>query len=455
MRKIRHIFCLLGISVCAFATEGALPGAFSVSSTKKVYFSKGNLQYQVSTNTWRFAEHQYDINSKSYSLSSTYKGWIDLFGWSTGSTTYGVSSSGTSLSYSGNFVDWGKNKISNGGNIANQWETLSKTEWQYLFAHSRYFRATVNGQTGIVLLPDNWPGGFSFWMGTDDFTTNIYTASQWAACESTGAVFLPCAGYCASEVRDVGKLGRYWSSTPNGKEGAWELIFNQSWVQNPNYSSERWYKKSVRLVTSTPPPASNYTITFNANGGLIPTNGNMGNTPAGHTTTLNADRTQGTVIATIGTSAFWSMTGDCPTREGYTFDGWWTEPTGGSQVYDATGACIKGTAYWDANSKWIGTSDLTVYAHWTIKKYTITVVGTNGTVTGSGTYNHNSNVTLSATPDDCFRFVKWSDDNTSNPRTVTVTGDATYTAIFEKVQYTITTAPDNAAHGSTEAVEKP
>lgn len=54
----------------------------------------------------------------------------------------------------------------------------------------------------------------------------------------------------------------------------------------------------------------------------------------------------------------------------------------------------------------------------------------------------------------CNRFVRWSDGNTSNPRTVTVTGDATYTAIFEKVQYTITTAPDNAAHGETEAVEK-
>ena len=41
--------------------QGALNGVFSVSPTKKVVFSKGNLQYRASTNTWRFAEHQYDI----------------------------------------------------------------------------------------------------------------------------------------------------------------------------------------------------------------------------------------------------------------------------------------------------------------------------------------------------------------------------------------------------------
>lgn len=41
--------------------EGALNGLFSVSATKKVYFSKGNLQYQASTNTWRFATNQWDF----------------------------------------------------------------------------------------------------------------------------------------------------------------------------------------------------------------------------------------------------------------------------------------------------------------------------------------------------------------------------------------------------------
>ena len=76
--------------------DGVLPGLFSVSATRQVRFSQGNLQYQASTNTWRFAEHQYDYvgtqtadrygnyggnvsGSDNRSISSTYSGWIDLF----------------------------------------------------------------------------------------------------------------------------------------------------------------------------------------------------------------------------------------------------------------------------------------------------------------------------------------------------------------------------------------
>ncbi|MBQ3676229.1 MAG: hypothetical protein II926_02525, partial [Bacteroidales bacterium] len=53
--------------------NGAIKAAFSVSADKKVYFSKGNLQYQASTGTWRFAENQYDIiGEDNANISSTY-----------------------------------------------------------------------------------------------------------------------------------------------------------------------------------------------------------------------------------------------------------------------------------------------------------------------------------------------------------------------------------------------
>ena len=68
--------------------DGVLNGIFSVSATKKVRFTRGNLQYQASTNLWRFAEHQYDyvghkdrgnvyvdsIKSNNEKISSTYDG---------------------------------------------------------------------------------------------------------------------------------------------------------------------------------------------------------------------------------------------------------------------------------------------------------------------------------------------------------------------------------------------
>ena len=62
------------------------------------------------------------------------------------------------------------------------------------------------------------------------------------------------------------------------------------------------------------------------------------------------------------------------------------------------------------------------------KEYTVTVNSNNetwGTVTGSGTYASGATATLAAIPaTDCF-FVKWNDDVTDNPRTITVTKDIT------------------------------
>lgn len=77
---------------------GALSGVFQVSETKQVRFAKGNLQYNAKSNTWRFAETQWSmvgesdflgnvfengIQCSNDSVSPTYGGWIDLFGWGT------------------------------------------------------------------------------------------------------------------------------------------------------------------------------------------------------------------------------------------------------------------------------------------------------------------------------------------------------------------------------------
>ena len=66
--------------------------------------------------------------------------------------------------------------------------------------------------------------------------------------------------------------------------------------------------------------------------------------------------------------------------------------------------------------------------------YTITAVSADtsmGFVSGGGSYAANSTATLTATAHNGYHFVRWHDNNTSNPRTITVTTDATYTAFFE------------------------
>jgi hypothetical protein len=71
-----------------------------------------------------------------------------------------------------------------------------------------------------------------------------------------------------------------------------------------------------------------------------------------------------------------------------------------------------------------------------------------GTVTGTGDYTENSTVTITATANPGYKFVKWDDDNTQNPRTITVTQDITCTAIFEAITYHVTVSANNTSMGT-------
>lgn len=244
--------------------EGALPGLFSVSADKRVYFSKGNLQY---VGTWQFAEHQWDYFGTDQS-----DGHRDLFGWGTGFTPNMVSTSGTDYWA---FVDWGENAISNGGNKENLWQTLTQPEFTYLFftrenADSLFGLATVNGIKGLIVLPDNWtlPAGATFVVSTpqdlldygctykynsnsNKFSNNTYTAEQWAVMERAGAVFLPAAGWRSNKtnVLNVGSYGYYWSATPHvsNNSSANCLYFTTEYLKTAN-TGARNYGRSVRLV---------------------------------------------------------------------------------------------------------------------------------------------------------------------------------------------------------------
>ena len=75
------LLCSAGMTKLYGQIQGALNGVFSLSDTTIALFSQGNLQYQATTNTWRFAENQWDIvGYANMNVSSTYDGWIDLFG---------------------------------------------------------------------------------------------------------------------------------------------------------------------------------------------------------------------------------------------------------------------------------------------------------------------------------------------------------------------------------------
>ena len=269
-----------------FDQNGASNAVFTVASGRTVHFSKGNLQYQASTGTWRFAEHQYDcIGADNANISSTYTGWIDLFGWGTsgwnsGANAYQPWSTSTTNtdyypggSYSNNLTgscanaDWGVyNAISNGGNQTGMWRTLTYDEWNYLLftrnastvngtANARFAKATIGSVTGLIVFPDSFtmPTGISVVSSSINstgaaFADNTFTTQQWSQLEGNGALFLPAAGYRGGTfVSSVGTGGRYWSSSYTVEYYAYAVYFGSGDVGMGN-RYDRYFGLSVRLV---------------------------------------------------------------------------------------------------------------------------------------------------------------------------------------------------------------
>ena len=259
-----------------------LTGRFSVAADKQVTFSPGNLQYKASTSIWAFAENQYDfVGSDNTNISSTYDGWIDLFGWGTSgyNDKQPYMTSDTDYDYgdgtndlTGTNYDWGAYaSISNGGNM--DWRTLSAAEWDYLLqtrdgAASKHGNATVAGNKGLVLLPDKWqlPEGLSFTADPTDWTTNTYTAEQWAEMEAAGAVFLPASGNRGNNGTiyniTTNCRGFYWTASASDENRASFLDFREKQVAK-NSTDYRSIGYAVRLASNVViKTVSNPTITL-------------------------------------------------------------------------------------------------------------------------------------------------------------------------------------------------
>lgn len=219
---------------------------FSVSPSKQVYFSKGNLQYQPSTSTWQFANNQWEtIGQSNVNISSSYSGWIDLFSWGTGNKPTNYSTDNDDYVF---FNDWGWYYDGLG------WRTPNKEEWQYLFegrsnAENKYGAAKVNGVAGIVVLPDEWtlPSGLTFSNSTS-YSQNDYSISEWRKMEDAGAIFLPTAGRRdGKEMFKHGKDGDYWSSTPHSTGRAYNVDFSEGSF-NAQDNSPTKHAFAVRLI---------------------------------------------------------------------------------------------------------------------------------------------------------------------------------------------------------------
>ena len=222
-------------------TMKSLNGEFSVSSSKKVQFSSGNLLYHTAQpKRWEFAAHQYDeldYDNITYSVyGASFNSPIDLFCYGTSGyngiePTRNIASN--DVYYSGNLTedgedyDWGV-RITKDYKTTEQWRTLTQTEWNYLLnrrtnASQLYGLGRVNNIMGLILLPDDWSsdGMPAFTSRNLDYDiNNQFDSDQWTLMEENGAVFLPATGYRYGSNMDMyvdkSYQGYYWSATKGG-----------------------------------------------------------------------------------------------------------------------------------------------------------------------------------------------------------------------------------------------
>ena len=177
-----------------------------------------------------------------------------------------------------------------------------------------------------------------------------------------------------------------------------------------------------------------------------------------YTVTYDASTNGGTAISsntdtfTVAASALTLKTPDA--RTGYTANGWYDAPSGGTKIGNA-GA-----------GSYSPTSDITLYFQWTPIAYTITYAGnsnTGGTVpTNASTYNIGNSVTVAGNPNSLVRtgysFAGWT-DNSSGTGTVYTSGtgytvgsaNITFTAKWSANTYTVTYNP-NGGSGEGSAI---
>lgn len=269
MKKIIvFMSCVAALSSAAAQTEtlGTLPGEFTINADGgKVQFSMGNLVYNENDNTFSFATNQSEYGSYFGWGTSGYHDPLDALnthylptdetieytaGNTLNTTGYGPSFVATGMgnkprdltwnTFDGSRYanyDWGVyNPITNGGNQAGLWRTLTQKEWQYLLEHSNPKWVQIDNKWGLQL------------TAVDGNT-----------------VFLPAAGYRGLNskstegsgeptMHEVDEHCNYWSATAMEEGSLSAMTMNCPNSNNPNMVSyNRFNGFSVRLVKDASP----------------------------------------------------------------------------------------------------------------------------------------------------------------------------------------------------------
>ena len=161
----------IDVTITGDVPIGAICGRFTINENgDQVYFSQGNLQYQPSTNTWRFANNQYDTcdigelqyyiwvwvdveNNEGYYLNVSledYYAYLSDFGHHDVPDCYSEAEVSThyTASYSGwiDLFGWGTSGYNHGANCYQPWSTSQTNGDYYAYGSSTYNLYDQTGQ---------------------------------------------------------------------------------------------------------------------------------------------------------------------------------------------------------------------------------------------------------------------------------------------------------------------
>ena len=207
--------------------------------------------------------------------------------------------------------------------------------------------------------------------------------------DTSGKYFSACSSGATSIVDALKSIGIDSSMSNRKTIAAANGISGYSGTADQNNKMLNLLKSGqlVNPLYVAPSTVVNYNVTLNANGGYTP----IDNLPVASDSTY-----AGLPVAS---------------REGYTFNGWFTSADGGSQVLDGNGL--------------VSASDHTLYAHWSANKYTVSFENNDGSgITSSKDVVYDNNYGELPVPTRTgYTFTGWFTDIADG---VQVTSDTKY-----------------------------
>lgn len=289
--------------------------------------------------------------------------------------------------------------------------------------HGKNATVTASRKTGYKF--DGWYNGSTKVTSTNPYTfaptANITLTAKWAINTVSDTIKIsPSGGGTVSPNPVIGQENTAISTTATPATG-----YNfKHWRYNDSSASGGYSESTTNPLKITVTgkrdvtavfELKSYTVTWNANGGTV--------SPA------SVSKTHGSTLGTLPT----------PTRAAtaeysYTFAGWFTAASGGTQISTTTTV----------------TGNVTYYAHWTATKrsYTATFNGNGGSTPSPSSITKEYNTALGTLPT-CSRtgytFLGWytaSSGGTKISTTTVVTKDITYYAQWSINSYTLTFNPN-------------